>query len=197
MNVDRIFLNTIIVTGTVLILATGCDHYSDRDRNEDSSMRFGSSRWEKAAAENLNVTLISVIQTPSANLTWQDDLPGMTLSVDEKRILREHKMTGKLEVISTAGRGTGTEKVRVVVVQQSQLIRKVRLLVPEKGSYIYVQKGGTLSPLFTNSPPSVLSIDVVPEPGETMYYLDYPRDRTRYGGSLFSWDKTGKPKVMW
>lgn len=160
-------------------------------------MAFGSVQWKKAAAENINVNLISVIQMPGTNLTWREDLPGLALSTDEKRILQEHRVTGALEVIITAGRGSSSVKVRVVIIQHSQITSKVTLSVPERGSYIYIQKGGTLVPLFTNSPPSALTIDVVPETGETMYHLDYPRDRTRYGGSLFSWDKSGKPITVW
>lgn len=162
--------------------------------NSGSQMKFGSDAWNKAAAENIYVDIISVFQKPGAKLVWREDRPTMTLSRDEKAIIESHGVTGELEVVLTTGRGSGSVPVRVVVIQNSPIGKSVQLPVPESGSYIYVEKGETLVPLSTNRPPSALMLDIVPEKGLTAFYLNYPRDRVRSGGTLFLWEDDGSFK---
>jgi hypothetical protein len=181
-----------LVVAIGLSATVGCHKKADKNLDSGSRVKFGSDAWNKAAAENVCVDIISVLQTPGAKLVWREDRPTMALSRDEKAIIESHGVTGELEVVLTTGRGSGSVRVRVVVIQNGPIEKNVQLPVPESGSYIYVEKGKTLVPLSTNRPPSTLMLEVVPEKGLTAFYLNYPRDRVRSGGTLFLWEDDGR-----
>lgn len=83
----------------------------------------------------------------------------------------------------------------LVVIQHSSVIARVVFPVPERDSYMLMQGDGALAPLFTNSPPSALRLAIVPEAGQTAFYLPYPRDRVLAGGVIFTWDRNGNFRV--
>jgi hypothetical protein len=84
----------------------------------------------------------------------------------------------------------------VVVIQERPLTKSAILSVPAEGSAVYMQEGDGLVRLDTPGPPSALQLELTAQPGETRYWLDYPQDRTRYGGVLFLWDKDGNPRTL-
>jgi hypothetical protein len=183
---------TMCVVGLAISLGlAGCRDSRKDSMNSHSDSTFGSAQWKEAAAENINVRIISVLRRPSPSLTWKDDRPGLSLSRHEKQIIQSQGVTGELEVIKSDGRGSGSREVRVVVIQHSPVTKSVNLPVPARGSFIYIQKDDSLVPLFTNGLPSALVLQVAPQRGYTAFCLDYPRDRTAYGGAIFWWDENG------
>jgi hypothetical protein len=116
----------------------------------------------------------------------------LQLTPQEKEAVAKSGVTGELEVVYTAGRGSGSREVRVVIIQTGPLQSAARLLVPTSGSFVYVQESGSLKPLVTNSTPSSLVMEIKQQPRETVFFMDYPRDKTRYGGAIFWWDEKGR-----
>ena len=184
-------LITCIIVITSSLGLVGCGGSEKDNMNGQAQVTFDSAPWKKAAAEDISVRIISVLQRPSPSLTWREDRPGLNLSQLEKQIIESQSVTGELEVIKSDGRGSGSMEVRVVIIQHSPVTKSVNLPVPARGSFIYIQKEESLAPLFTDGLPSALVLQVSPQPGYTAFRLDYPRDRTTYGGALFWWDKDG------
>ncbi len=116
----------------------------------------------------------------------------LQLTPEEKKAIEADGVRGQLEVVYTTGRGSGSREVRVVIIQSSPLKENARLPVPESGSAIYIEKEGALKPLSTNFPVSSLTLEIYQEKKETTFFMDYPRDRVRSGGSIFWWDENGK-----
>jgi len=188
---------TPVLTICAVVLAislglVGCGDSRKASMNSNAHPTFGSALWKEAAAENINVRIISVLRRPSPSLTWSEDRPGLNLSQHEKQIIQSEGVTGELEVIKSDGRGSGSREVRVVVIQNSPVMKSVNLPVPAMGSFIYIQEEDSLVPLFTNGLASALVLQVVPQRGYTAFRLDYPRDRTAYGGAIFWWDEEGR-----
>lgn len=156
-----------------------------------SKLAYGSAEWNKEAAEDISVRIVAVLQRPAATLSWIDEHSLPQLTAEEKNAIAASGVTGQMEVVYTSGRGSGSREVRVVIIQTSPLSADAKLHVPEKGSYIYIQGGGTLKPLLTNSPASSLTLEIYQQKGETVFFMGYPRDRVRSGGSIFSWDENG------
>jgi len=182
------------VTCCVLLAVTvpGCGGKSAKDVNSESKMIFGSSQWNKAAAENISVRIVAVLQRPAPQLSWTNEREMLQLTREEKEAIESNGVTGQLEVVYTTGRGSGSREVRVVIIQSSPLKENARLPVPESGSAIYIEKEGALKPLSTNFPVSSLTLEIYQEKKETTFFMDYPRDRVRSGGSIFWWDENGK-----
>ncbi len=169
----------------------GCGRKSERDIHSESKMKFQSPEWNKAQATDLTVRTVSVLQRPAPRLAWVNEREMLQLTREEKEAIAASGVTGQLEVVYTAGSGSGSKEVRVVIIQKGPLKANARLPVPSSGSAIYIEKDGTLTPLLTNSPPSALTLEIFQEKKETAFFLDYPRDRTRYGGAVFWWDENG------
>ena len=142
--------------------------------------------------EDISVRIMAVLQRPSEHLSWTNEQEMLQLNTAEKAAITKSGVTGEMEVVYTTGRGSGSREVRVVIIQNSPLTADTRLPVPENGSFIYIQDGGSLKPLFTNSMPSSLTLQIHQQKGETVFSMDYPRDGVRSGGSIFWWDKNGK-----
>jgi hypothetical protein len=191
--VDTDVLNpTRLVRLLLLSSLMGCGKKSETDVNSQSQMVFGSSQWNKAAAEDINVRIVAVLQRPASHLSWVNEREMLQLTREEKEAIATNGATGQLEVVYTAGRGSGSKEVRMVLIQSSPLKENGRLPVPESGSAIYIEKEGALKPLSTNFPVSSLTLEIFQEKKDTTFFMDYPRDRVRYGGSIFWWDENGK-----
>lgn len=178
---------------TVLSLC-GCGHPSETDKHAAStSLTFGSPEWRTAAAkENISVRIMAVLQRPSDRLSWSNEREMLQLNAAEKDAITKSGITGELEVVYTTGRGSGSREVRVVIIQTSPLSADAVLPVPENGSFIYIQDHGSLKPLFTNSVASTLKLEIYQQKPDTVFFMDYPRDGVRSGGSIFWWDENGK-----
>jgi hypothetical protein len=158
-----------------------------------SQLSFGSSEWNKAAAEDISVGIVAVLQKPSQRLSWLNERGALQLKQEEKDAITKSGVTGEMEVVcSRGGAGSGSREVRVVIIQRSPLNVDVRLPVPASGSFIYIQDGGTLKPLLTNSVASSLTLEIYQHKRETVFFMDCPRDRVRRGGAVFWWDENGK-----
>jgi hypothetical protein len=181
-----------LVMLVLLSLLPGCGRKSEKDVNSQSQMAIGSSQWNKAAAEDINVRIVAVLQRPASQLSWVNEREMLQLTREEKEAIATNGVTGQLEVVYTTGRGSGSREVRVVIIQSSPLKENGRLHVPESGSAIYIEKEGALQPLSTNFPASSLTLEIFQEKKETTFFMDYPRDRVRAGGSIFWWDANGK-----
>jgi hypothetical protein len=182
-----------LVVGVMACTICGCGKQSETDKHAAASkMSFGSSQWNNAAAEDISVRIVAVLQRPAAQLGWinEHNLPQRTR--EEKEVIATNGVTGQLEVVYSTGRGSGSREVRVVIIQTSPLTSDVKLPVPESGSSIYIQDGGTLKPLLTNSVASSLTLEIYQQKRETVFFMDYPRDRVRSGGAVFWWDENGK-----
>jgi len=116
----------------------GCGRNSYHNPNVDSKMIFGSKEWNDAAAEDISVRLVAVLQRPAVQLTWinEHNLPQLT-RVEQEAIAAKGD-TGQMEVVYSTGRGSGSKEVRVVIIQSSPLKANARLPVPESGSAIYI-----------------------------------------------------------
>jgi hypothetical protein len=182
-----------LLTAYIVVLAVcGCGRQSETDVHSASSkLAYGSPEWNKKAAEDISVRIVAVLQRPAAKLSWIDEHSLPQLTTEERKAIAASGVTGQMEVVYSTGRGTGSREVRVVIVQGSPLSADAKLRVPESGSYIYIQDGGTLKPLLTNSPASSLTLEIYQQKGETVFFMDYPRDRVRSGGSIFWWDENG------
>ena len=182
---------SIPVFCALALLQSGCGRKSEKDIHSESKMMFNSSEWNKAAAEDISVRIISVFHRPAANLSWinEHDLPQLT--AEEQEAIAKHGVTGQMEVVYSTARGSGSKEVRVVINQTGPLTANARLAVPKSGSAIFIHETGELKPLFTNSPPSALILEIFQEKKETTFFLDYPRDRVRSGGAMFWWDEDG------
>src|SRR5271170_2825009 len=112
----------------------------------------------------------------------------LQLSAAEKDAITKSGVTGELEVVFTTGRGSGSREVRVVLIQTSPLSADGVLSIPEHGSFIYIQDQGSLKPLFTNAVASSLKLEIYQQKRDTVFFMNYPRDGVRSGGSLFWWD---------
>ncbi len=186
------------MTGFVLLFVVvfavaGCGRRSARDEHAAASkMRFGSSEWQKAAAEDISVRIVAVLRRPAKTLSWVGEREMLQLTPGEKKGVGTNGLTGHMEVVYTTGRGSGSREVRIVIIQSGPLTSNAVLAVPQSGSSIYVQEGGALKPLVTNSVASSLMLEIYQEKRETAFFMDYPRDRTRYGGAVFWWDEKGQ-----
>jgi hypothetical protein len=178
-----------VVLGVALC---GCRRKAERDIHSESKMKFQSPEWNKAAAEDISVRTVSVLQRPASQVSFVNERDMLKLTPEEKDAIAAKGVTGELEVVYTAGSGSGSKEVRVVIIQRGPLKANARLPVPSSGSAIYVERDGALTPLLTNSPPSALTLEIFQEKKETTFFLDYPRDRTRYGGAVFWWDENGR-----
>ncbi len=157
-------------------------------------MGFGSKEWNDAAAEDLTVRLVAVLQRPAPQLSWLKERGLLKLTKEEKAVIESKGVTGQMKVVHTTGRGSGSNEVRVVIIQKGPLNpnAKLKLPVPKSGSAIYIQDDGSLKPLSTNDVQSSLTLEVYQEKPHTGFFMDYPKDRTRYGGAIFWWDEKGK-----
>ena len=171
------------------LLLAGCDKNPAIDPNSQSKMVFGSPEWNKAAAEDIRVHIISVVQLPGEALSWEDNLDRIV--DDEREAIAKAGVTGQLRVVLAQTRGSGSHEVRIVIILSSPLKENARLPVPETGSYTYIQEDATLKPLLTNSAPSALTLEIYQEKTNTVFFMDYPRDRVRCGGGIFLWDGKG------
>src|SRR2546422_8084013 len=84
-----------------------------------STMVFGSPEWNKAAAEDIRVHIISVVQMPGKALSWEDNLDRIA---DDER-----------EAIAKAGRSeehTSELQSRLHLVCRLLLEKKKRALCP-------------------------------------------------------------------
>ena len=171
------------------LLLAGCDKNPAIDPNSQSKMIFGSPEWNKAAAEDIRVHIISVVQLPGEALSWEDNLD--RISDDEREALAQAGVTGQLRVVLAQTRGSGSREVRVVIILSGPLKENARLPVSETGSYIYIQEDAALKPLLTNSAPSALTLEIYQEKTNTVFFMDYPRDRVRCGRGIFLWDEKG------
>ena len=173
------------------LLLSGCGRKSEKDIHSESKMTFNSPEWNKAAAEDISVRIISVLHRPAGSLSWinEHDLPQLT--AEEQEAIAKHGVTGQMEVVYSTARGTGSKEVRVVIIQSGPLITNAHLAVPKSGCAIFIQETGELKPLFTNSPPSALTLEIFQEKKQTTFFFDYPRDRVRSGGAIFWWDENG------
>ena len=168
----------------------GCHKNPPIDPNSQSKLVFGSPEWNKAAAEDIRVHITSVVQLPGKAMTWEDNLD--RISDEERDVIAKAGVTGQLRVVLAQTRGSGSREVRVVIILSAPLKENARVPVPENGSYIYLQDGGALKPLLTNSVPSALTLEMYQEKTNTVFFMDYPRDRVRSGGAIFFWDENGK-----
>jgi len=159
------------------------------DPNSQSKLAFGSPEWNKAAAEDIRVHMISVVYLPGEKLSWEDDIDKLT--DEEKEAITKADLTGRLRVVLGQTRGSGSREVRVVIILRSPLKKSALLPVPEYGSAIYVQEDDSLKPLLTNAIPSALTIELYQKQLVTEFFMDYPRDRVRCGGGIFLWDENG------
>ena len=174
------------------VIVLGCRAKSEKDLNSETKMVVGSPQWNKAAAENISVRIVAVLQRPATQLSWINEREMLQLTREEKEAIEANGVTGQLEVVYTTGRGSGSREVRVVIIQTNPLKENARLPVPESGSAIYLEKEGVLKPLSKNFPTSSLTLEIYQEKKETTFFMDYPRDRVRSGGSIFWWDENGK-----
>lgn len=185
-----IFFGSVLVAGCSL---PGCGRKSAKDVNSQSKMVFGSPEWNKAAAEDITVRIIAVLQRPAPRLSWVNEREMLQLTREEKEAIATNGVTGQLEVVYTTGRGgNASREVRVVIIQSGPLKENARVPVPESGSAIYIEKERALKPLFTKFSASSLTLEIYQEKKETTFFMDYPRDRVRSGGSIFWWDENGK-----
>jgi hypothetical protein len=165
---------------------------SERDRHSaESKMVYNSPEWVAAEAEDISVRIVAVLQKPAPQLSWINERQMLQLTPDEKKIIENVGVKGQMEVVSSDGRGSGSKEVRVVIIQSGPLAADARLIVPRNGSAIYLQDGGKLEPLWTNSTPSALQLEIYHLKSSTAFFLDYPRDQTRYGGDIISWNTNG------
>src|SRR5437016_4020750 len=161
------------------VMVLGCRAKSEKDPNSKTKMVVGSPQWNKAAAEDINVRIVAVLQQPALQLSWVNERQMLQLTREEKEATATNGVTGQLEVVYTTGRGSGSREVRVVIIQSSPLKANARLPVPESGSAIYIEKEGVLKPLSTNFLASSLTLEIYQEKKETTFFMDYPRDRVR------------------
>ncbi len=183
----------LLAVSIVAYTLWGCGKQSETDKHAAASkMSLGSPEWNKAAAEDISVRVVAVLQRPALELSWIDEHGLPQLTAEEKGAIATNGVTGQLEVVYSTGRGSGSREVRVVIIQTSPLSSDAKLPVPESGSFIYIQNGGTLKPLLTNSVVSSLILEIYQQKRETVFFMDYPRDRTRSGGTVFWWDENGK-----
>jgi hypothetical protein len=190
----RGFIKSVILLPICLVV--GCGNKSDgqespTDAKLQSQAAFGSQRWNTEAAENITVRIVVVLRRPDTGLRYSER-GALRLTDQEKEVISANGITGELEVVYNPGRGTGSREVRVVIIQSRPLKADARLPVPEAGSSIYIEREGILKPLAPTPPASSLTLELREEKKETMFFLDYPRDGVRYGGSLFWWDENGK-----
>ena len=155
-------------------------------------MTLNSKEWKNAAAEDISVRIVSVLPRSVPQLSWLNEREMLQLTREEKEAIAANGVTGRLEVVYTAARGSGSKEVRVVIIQKGPLQANARLPVPKSGSAIYIQEEGKLKPFSFNSLASSLTLEIFQEKKETAFFMDYPRDRTRYGGAIFWWDENGK-----
>ena len=167
----------------------GCHKNPPIDPNSQSKLVFGSPEWNKAAAEDIRVHITSVVQLPGKALTWEDNLD--RISDEEREVIAKAGVTGQLRVVLAQTRGSGSREVRIVIILSAPLKEYARLPVPETGSYIYIQEDAALKLLLTNSAPSALTLEIYQEKTNTVFFMDYPRDRVRCGGGIFLWDEKG------
>ena len=193
------YLRQINIIGLVaayftILFLSGCGRPSETDKHAASAnLPFGSPEWRTAAAkEDISVRIMAVLQRPSDRLSWSNEREMLQLNAAEKDAITKSGVTGELEVVYTTGRGSGSREVRVVIIQTSPLSADAVLPVPESGSFIYIQDHGSLKPLFTNSMASTLKLEIFQQKPDTVFFMDYPRDGVRSGGSIFWWDENGK-----
>jgi len=179
----------VILSIGALVLLAGCGRAAPQSPNTKSTMVFGSPEWNKAAAEDIRVHIISVVQMPGKALSWEDNLD--RIADDEREAIAKAGVTGQLRVVLAQTRGSGSREVRVVIILAGPLKENARLPVPETGSYIYIQEDAALKLLLTNSAPSALTLEIYQEKTNTVFFMDYPRDRVRCGGGIFLWDEKG------
>jgi hypothetical protein len=185
-------LALILAVSLGMIFADYSNSESELDiHSQESKIVYGSPEWNKAAKENISVRIVSVLQRPDSQLSWINERDLLQLKPEEKEAIRSRGVKGQLEVVSTDGRGSGLREVRMVIIQGSPLKQNARLPVPESGSAIYIENGGKLEPLFTNSTPSALTLEIYQDKTDTIFFMDYPRDRVRCGGGMFRWDENG------
>ena len=139
-----------------------------------------------------SVRIVVVLQHPAAGLSWNERGDGLELTPQEKQSISKARVTGHLEVVYSGGRVSGSPEVRIVIIQVGPLQSSTSLPVPALGSAVYIQQGGALRPVETNSQLSSLVVELKQVGNQTMFYMNYPRDMTRYGGELTAWDDNGK-----
>jgi hypothetical protein len=183
----------LLVAGFLVCIICGCSRQSETDKHSAASkLAFGSPEWNKQAAEDISVRIVAVLQRSSQHLSWSNERDGLQLTKEEKDAIVKSGVTGEMEVVHTTGGGSGSREVRVVIIQTSPLSSDAKLPVPERGSFIYIQRDGMLKPLLTNSAVSSLTLEIYQQKRETVFFMDYPRDRVRSGGAVFWWDENGK-----
>lgn len=162
---------TTAIASFFFLLCVGCNKYNESE-------------------EDVSVQIVSVLQSPASQLSWVNEREMLQLNPQEKETIQNHGIKGQFEVVSIAKRGSGSKEVRVVIVQTHPLKRNSQISIPQNGYAIYIENNGVLEPLLTNSP-SKLTLEIKQEKQATMFYMDYPKDRTRYGGGIFFWDENG------
>ena len=183
----------LLVAGLLVCAICGCARQSEADKHSAASkLAFGSPEWNRQAAEDISVRIVAILQRPSQHLSWWNERELLQLTKEEKDAIVKSGVTGEMEVVYTTGRGSGSGEVRVVIIQTSPLSSDAKLPVPQSGSYIYIQRDGALKPLLTNSAASSLTLEIYQRKRETVFFMDYPRDRVRSGGAVFWWDENGK-----
>ena len=121
--------NLSAIIAFAFFLITGCNREANfKQPATEGDMAFGSGPMEKSSGRKYKCqSHFGNSNAGHKSDLAREDLPGLALSTDEKRILQEHRVTGALEVIITAGRGSSSVKVRVVIIQHSQITSKVTL----------------------------------------------------------------------
>lgn len=154
----------------------------------------GCGNNRNALPNDPTVRIVAVLHRPSARLSWANERDMLQLTPQEKEEITKTGMTGELEVVYTANCGSGSPEVRVVIIQTAPIAIQspAKFPVPAAGSVVYAEERGVLKPLVTNAAPSSLVLEIKQEKNQTMFYMDYPRDMTRYGGVVFWWDEKGK-----
>src|ERR1700722_13743675 len=95
---------------------------SERDRHSaESKMVYNSPEWVAAAAEDISVRIVAVLQKPAPQLSWINERQMLQLTPDEKKIIENAGVKGQMEVVSSDGRGSGSKEVRVVIIQSGPL----------------------------------------------------------------------------
>jgi hypothetical protein len=181
----------IVITVFYGVCLAACDKPAETVNSQRTTTR-GPAPSPKAAPDDISVRIVAVLQRPAYQLEWINERQMLQLTPEEKATIASHGVRGKLEVVYTTARGSGSSQVRVVIIQTSPLKTNALLQVPKSGSAIYLQQDGDLKPLSPNIPVSSLRMRIMQEKGQTTFSLDYPRDGVTSGGSIFWWDEQGK-----
>jgi hypothetical protein len=196
-------MKRILIASVIAVFAGGGAVASDSP--DEPRLKVGSAEWKKAAAATVRLSIVGVVRTPGGKLTFHgvdgmaltDDekrgIRGLTLTDDEKRAIRGNGVNGNLRVLSLATRGSGASESRIVIIQDGPLSAPVVVPVPDTGSAVYLIEQGKPRRLTGEGRLLPLTLELYQDNSNTIYRLDYPHDRIRFGGALSWWDsRTGK-----